>query len=207
MTTYTGTITNGSATIEIDTTGMNEGAYDVSTQYAQNNKYTSATKTSLLTLQQSSTWTYADITTSSTQWTKTPSSDGIHSTLNAYVTWKQQLPDNITIQIRGNLNSTQGGIEFRDAISGNSSSLSWNCHNGLNKWGSIGSGRIANYTWNTGDFLLEISKNNGVFTWKFNDDTSTTVDINSNKLNTPYLAFYVNNGEIVLSEIRYKLNE
>lgn len=50
MTSYTGTITEGSATITVNTNGMNEGSYNVATSYAQNNKYTSTTKQSLLTL-------------------------------------------------------------------------------------------------------------------------------------------------------------
>lgn len=70
MTTHTGTITNGSATIQIDTTGMNEGAYTVATSYAQNNKYTSATKQSTMTLSSAPTPTTTRIGVGTgTDWT------------------------------------------------------------------------------------------------------------------------------------------
>ena len=205
MTNPTAQVNDGQATLEIPTTGLKKGKYKINTQYAQNDKYQSSTKQSYLTLTEEA-WNTIDCTTSSTAWSKTPSSDGVHSTLNAYVICNTQLPDNITIRIHGTSTSTQGGIELRDLATSNKSSLTWNNHNGVRKWGQIGTGQASPLTWNTGEFTLEITKNNGVFTFDLNGSTGT-FNLNSQLLNTCYLAFYVNNGEIVIDSVKWKQNE
>lgn len=197
-------VIDGRADIQIDTSNLQEGEYKIQTIYTDGNYYTdTSVENSTLTLEPQ-TWTrIADLTTTSTEWTKTPQSDGIHSTLNTYESWKIAIPNHSTIRITGVLNSTQAGIELRNLYTGNTSSLSWNCHDGINKWGRIGSGRLANLTWNTGDFVLEITNNNGVFDYTLNG-VAGSVNINSDQLNTCYLAFYVINGEMILRDVRYK---
>ena len=202
---YTATVENGTANLRIDTTGQKGGKYKINTQYAQNDKYQSSTQQSYLTLTEEA-WNTIDCTPTSTVWSKTPSSDGVHSTLNAYVICNTQLPDNITIRIHGTSTSTQGGIELRDLATSNKSSLTWNNHNGVRTWGQIGTGQASSLTWNTGEFTLEITKNNGVFTFDLNGSTGT-FNLNSQLLNTCYLAFYVNNGEIVIDSVKWKQNE
>lgn len=202
--TYTAEVVEGQANINIPTTGLRKGKYEINTQYAMNDKYQSSTKQSYLTLTEEA-WNTIDCTPQSTEWTKTPSSDGVHSTLNSYVTCNTQLPDNITLRIHGTLLTTQGGIELREIATGNNSSLAFNCHNGVRKWGQIGSGQAAQLTWNTGEFTLEITKNNGQFTFDLNGYTGS-FNLNSDKLNTAYLAFYVNNGEIVIDSVKWKTN-
>ena len=207
--TYTGSVTSGTTNIQIPTSSMTSGTYTVTTQYNGTTEYQSSTQTSSLTLEEPTptpTWNTIDCTPTSTEWTKTPSSDGIHSTLNQYVTCNTQLPDNITLRIHGTSTSTQGGIELRDLATSNKSSLTWNNHNGVRKWGQIGTGQASPLTWNTGEFTLEITKNNGVFTFDLNGSTGT-FNLNSQLLNTCYLAFYVNNGEIVIDSVKWKQNE
>jgi len=201
---YNAEVNEGKASISIDTSELTEGQYKIVTRYTDGSYYHDASvENSILTLEPQ-TWTrIADITPNSTEWTKTPSSDGIHSTLNTYESWKIAIPNNSTLRITGKLNSTRAGIELRDQVTGNSNSLAWNCHNGINKWGQIGEGKLADLTWNTGDFVLEITNNNGVFNYTLNGATGS-VNINSDKLNTCYLAFYVNNGEMILNDVRYK---
>lgn len=203
--TYTAEVVEGQATLEIPTTGLRKGKYKINTQYAMNDKYQSSTKQSYLTLTEEA-WNTIDCTTSSTEWTKTPQSDGVHSTLNSYVLCNTQLPDNITLRIHGTSTSTQGGIELRDLTTNNKSSLAFNCHNGVRKWGQIGSGQASQLTWNTGEFTLEITKNNGAFTFDLNGYTGS-FNLNSDKLNTSYLSFYVNNGEMVIDSVKWKTNE
>ena len=202
---YTAEVNMGQANIKIPTNNMTQGKYNVKTEYTENNRYKKTRTTSKLTLRKQ-IWNIINTTPTSTEWTKTPSSDGVHSTLNQYVTCNTQLPDNITIQVHGTSTSTQGGIGLRELVTGNKSDLSWNNHNGVRKWGQIGEGKIADLTWNTGEFTLEITKNNGQFTFDLNGYTGS-FNLNSDKLNTSYLSFYVNNGEMVIDSVKWKQTE
>ena len=62
MTTYTGNVENGQATIQINTTGMKEGIYKVQTEYQQDYDYKRSTNESNLILQQAQQWTIIDCT-------------------------------------------------------------------------------------------------------------------------------------------------
>ena len=201
---YMATVENGEANLRIDTTSMKKGKYKLQTNYLQNDYYNNATVDSYLSLTEQLWTRIADISTTSTEWTKTPQADGIHAT-NQWHQWKQQIPNNTLIKITGNyINGTEVRIGLQDTLTNNKNSINWSENRGIHTWGQIGERILTQCTWNTGPFTLEITNQSGEFTFKINNETPITVNINSDKLNTSYLAFYAGSGDLIISDVRYK---
>jgi hypothetical protein len=152
------------------------------------------------------TWTYADISTSSTEWSTTPQSDGVHAT-NNYVTYQTKIPSGNTLEITLNIS---GGVilDLKDRTSSNIASLSLK-NNEITKWGSVGSGKVSNDGIPTGNGVTVQITNTGTgtFAYSYSDGTSGTVTLSNGNLDSYYLTFNNNNsGEVVITSMRYKTN-
>ena len=200
---YTATVENGTANLLIDTTGQKGGKYKLQTNYLQNDYYNNATRDSYLSLTEQLWTRIADISTTSTEWTKTPQADGIHAT-NTWPRWKQQIPNNTLIRIQGTLQGTTARIGLQDTLTNNKNIIQWSDNVGIAIWGQIGERTLTQCTWEQGTFTLEITNQSGEFTFKINNETPITVNINSDKLNTSYLTLYVGTGDLVISDVRFK---
>ena len=200
---YTATVENGTANLRIDTTGQKGGKYKILTEYTQNDKYKRSNTQSYLSLTEQLWTRIADISTTSNEWTKTPQADGIHAT-NTWHQWKQQIPNNTLIRIQGTLQGTTARIGLQDTLTNNKNSIQWSDNIGIAIWGQIGERILTQCTWEQGTFTLEITNQSGEFTFKINNETPITVNINSDKLNTSYLSLYVGTGDLVISDVRFK---
>ena len=208
MTTHNGTVQNGRATITMDTTDMNAGKYKMGIGYLQDNKYNASNCNSKVELKE---WeVIADISSTSTEWTQTPLGNELQST-GSYNIWKTVIPDDVTLLIHGTKNGESTSnifCDLRETMTGNSSSISIH-DNSISKWGGVGSGRIPFSLIPSGEFILFVTKSNGIFTFKIKDSSQTrTVSVNiGSQLNNCYMAFsHVGGNGFTIDTVKYHYN-
>jgi hypothetical protein len=195
---------NGECTLDLST--LQAGSYTLTIEYDGDTTYQGSSITHSIIITSPQEWTIADVSTTSTEWSTTPQSDGVHTT-NNYEAYQTKIPSGNTLEIT--LNITGGVIlDLKDTTSSNRASLSFK-NNEITKWGSVGSGKVSNDGIPTGNGVTVQITNTGTgtFAYSYSDGTSGTVTLSNGNLDSYYLTFNNNNsGEVVITSMRYKTN-
>jgi hypothetical protein len=87
---------NGECTLDLST--LQAGSYTLTIEYDGDTTYQGSSITHSIIITSPQEWTIADVSTTSTEWSTTPQSDGVHTT-NNYVAYQTKIPSGNTIPI------------------------------------------------------------------------------------------------------------
>ena len=145
-------------------------------------------------------WTkIADVSTTSSEWTTSPESDGVHGLNDGYNIWNVTIPDKSTIKITGTKTTEGSNINFRNAVSGNSIAVSINDTN-IETWSQFTLDRrtMGIESWG-GNFVITVHKDGADFIVNINGSEYTYTAVSS--FSDWYLDLY--GANITITDVRY----
>ena len=213
--TETSNVVNGSATVSINTSGMEDGIYKVLTEYLQEYDYKGSSYVSNLFLESVPEWTIVDCTDTS----NFTAERGTLATHNGYVTCHNNglvsahmpLSKNMTIQGTASFTSTNGGVPI---VYSNFNAYiffgRWDNNRLMDSHGSIVERSINTMNINTGLEFEYTIDTNGYITYKdnygVNETSSTPYTDNQLSAMTLRIIQWDTSQYLDITSLKYKLN-